>query len=108
MRTLVKCYYCGKEVDFPFRCEYCKRYFCAEHRLPENHECQALPKSPLFWYQKKAFPIIRWSSGTLVCPKCGSTFVEVWAIGKENVSLQCAICKYKWKEPRAKFEENKK
>jgi len=23
----------------PFKCPYCGKYFCAEHRLPENHNC---------------------------------------------------------------------
>jgi len=35
----VKCQYCGTEETLPFKCPYCNGYFCAEHRLPENHEC---------------------------------------------------------------------
>ena len=35
----MKCQYCGAEETLPFRCPYCKGYFCAKHRLPENHEC---------------------------------------------------------------------
>lgn len=35
----MKCQKCGKEVALPFRCPYCGGYFCAEHRLPENHDC---------------------------------------------------------------------
>ena len=35
----MKCEKCGKEVALPFRCPYCGGYFCAEHRLPENHDC---------------------------------------------------------------------
>lgn len=27
----------------PFKCPYCNQYFCAEHRLPENHNC------PEYW-----------------------------------------------------------
>jgi Zn-dependent protease len=27
------------EEMLPFRCPYCNGYFCADHRLPENHEC---------------------------------------------------------------------
>jgi len=26
----------------PFKCQYCGEYFCAEHRLPEKHECPGL------------------------------------------------------------------
>ena len=36
---IVKCSYCGKEIYLPFKCPYCGQYFCAEHRLPENHNC---------------------------------------------------------------------
>ena len=39
MSRIVKCSYCGKEVYLPFKCPYCGQYFCAEHRLPENHNC---------------------------------------------------------------------
>ncbi|MEM3616552.1 MAG: AN1-type zinc finger domain-containing protein [Candidatus Bathyarchaeia archaeon] len=35
----MKCQKCGAETFLPFRCPYCGGYFCAEHRLPENHEC---------------------------------------------------------------------
>ena len=49
---MVKCAYCGKEVSMPFVCPYCGQTFCAEHRLPENHECPNMPKEP-FWYQKR-------------------------------------------------------
>ena len=47
-----KCEYCGKEVMLPFKCPYCGGLFCAEHRLPEKHECLFLPKKR-FWYQKQ-------------------------------------------------------
>ena len=35
----MECQYCGTEEILPFKCPYCNGYFCAEHRLPENHEC---------------------------------------------------------------------
>ncbi len=35
----MKCNSCGVEVDLPFRCNYCKNYYCPDHRLPENHDC---------------------------------------------------------------------
>ena len=32
----------------PFKCPYCGKYFCIEHRLPENHNCPNSPsRSPL-------------------------------------------------------------
>ena len=36
---MVQCDYCGKDEYMPFRCKYCGGYFCAEHRLPEMHNC---------------------------------------------------------------------
>lgn len=32
---------CGKEINdaIPFKCSYCGKIFCREHRLPENHQC---------------------------------------------------------------------
>ncbi|MHA1819070.1 MAG: AN1-type zinc finger domain-containing protein [Promethearchaeota archaeon] len=37
---MVKCAYCGKDIDYlPFKCRYCHKYYCREHRLPENHAC---------------------------------------------------------------------
>jgi len=39
---MVKCGVCGKELVLPFKCPYCGGYFCAEHRLPEKHNCPGL------------------------------------------------------------------
>lgn len=35
----MECGICGREEELPFKCRYCKGYFCPEHRLPPNHEC---------------------------------------------------------------------
>ncbi|MEM3013050.1 MAG: AN1-type zinc finger domain-containing protein [Candidatus Bathyarchaeia archaeon] len=43
----MKCQYCGKNVDLPFRCSFCGMYHCEEHRLPENHHCPELWKAAL-------------------------------------------------------------
>jgi len=29
----------------PFKCQYCQGIFCAEHRLPENHNCYEIEKA---------------------------------------------------------------
>jgi len=34
----MKCDICSV-IDFVFRCNYCKQFFCNEHRLPINHDC---------------------------------------------------------------------
>lgn len=36
---MARCDYCGSEEDMPFTCTYCKGIFCADHRLPEAHNC---------------------------------------------------------------------
>ena len=43
MKETAKCQHCGREAVLPFKCPYCNGYFCAEHRLPENHAC------PEYW-----------------------------------------------------------
>ena len=37
----MKCYLCEVE-DFVFKCNYCKQFYCGEHRLPTNHICPAI------------------------------------------------------------------
>jgi Zn-dependent protease len=39
LRETAKCEYCGNDVVLPFKCSYCGGSFCAEHRIPESHEC---------------------------------------------------------------------
>ena len=36
----MKCDFCGKEEALPFVCNYCGGAFCADHRLPESHQCK--------------------------------------------------------------------
>lgn len=49
-----RCEVCGAEVELPFQCNYCKKYFCEAHRLLENHNCpNAPPRTPLGSYQAK-------------------------------------------------------
>ena len=38
----MKCQHCGVDETLPFDCTYCGKYFCADHRLPENHQCPEL------------------------------------------------------------------
>jgi len=39
---VARCSYCGASESLPFTCKFCGGKFCAEHRLPENHDCQGL------------------------------------------------------------------
>lgn len=38
------CTLCGKQEVMPFTCKFCGHKFCADHRLPENHDCMGLQK----------------------------------------------------------------
>lgn len=35
----MECGICGAREEMPFKCRYCKGLFCAQHRLPPNHNC---------------------------------------------------------------------
>ncbi len=39
----MNCQKCGAEAYMPFKCPYCQKFFCVEHRLPENHNCIEYP-----------------------------------------------------------------
>ncbi|WP_302082344.1 rhomboid family intramembrane serine protease [Salinibaculum rarum] len=36
------CDVCGNEENMPYQCRHCGGTFCAEHRLPESHNCPGL------------------------------------------------------------------
>jgi hypothetical protein len=36
---MTRCDHCGNEVVLPFSCQYCGGKYCAECRLPPNHDC---------------------------------------------------------------------
>ncbi len=46
---MAKCDVCGKEEYLPYRCKYCGGTFCAEHRLPENHNCPGIRRVDEYW-----------------------------------------------------------
>jgi len=93
----VKCHYCGKEVLTPFQCTYCGRYFCGEHRLPENHRCAKLPKDPRFWYlKKKNIEKLLAQHGSGVCPKCYSLASEMVKYDAKTMTFECKECGHKW------------
>ena len=51
---MVKCEVCGVEVYLPFKCIYCGKYYCVNHRLPEAHSCDKLSliKTEKTWFYK--------------------------------------------------------
>ncbi len=42
-----RCEVCGKQEVLPYKCNYCNRIFCSEHRLPEKHSCDGLYDIPV-------------------------------------------------------------
>jgi len=102
----LKCEFCGEEVVLPFQCSFCSRYFCPEHRLPENHSClKAPPRTPFGHWKAKKPPPVEYTKkipkpSIQGCPKCGSTSIATLAFDKKNESLQCRTCGYNWKQPR--------
>lgn len=41
---MADCDHCGVHENLPYECRHCGGTFCAEHRLPENHDCPGLAK----------------------------------------------------------------
>jgi Zn-dependent protease len=41
-KNVIGCFVCTKAENIPFRCNYCKEYFCSNHRNPINHSCPFL------------------------------------------------------------------
>jgi hypothetical protein len=98
---MIKCDFCGKEVLVPFKCSYCKLFFCTDHRLPESHECQGIPKSPVFWYHKRLQTIKQLEpSFGVICPKCRSHDIGALGFDEKEVHYVCNLCNHDWVAPR--------
>jgi membrane associated rhomboid family serine protease len=39
---MARCDVCGSEESMPYQCRHCGGTFCADHRLPEAHDCPGL------------------------------------------------------------------
>ena len=60
----MKCDFCGRDEALPFVCNYCGGAFCADHRLPEAHQCKGdltqrrtitAPQTTTFTWQTPAY-----------------------------------------------------
>ena len=50
-----RCHFCGKILqEIPFTCRHCKKIFCSDHHLPENHSCRHQPHHQ---HQKRYYEI---------------------------------------------------
>ena len=103
-KSLPKCEFCGKDVDLPFRCTYCRGYFCTEHKHPENHQCPTLPTSPYFWYRKsQRYLELRTPDLPIYCPKCGSQRCMTSGYNEKAENFECLDCRFKWQKPQTEF-----
>ena len=105
-----KCELCGKEILFPFKYPYCGRTFCSEHKIPENHQCQSLPKERTpFSAPRYAKPIVTsdrtpWKDPRVGrCPECRQYSEEMAKFDAKTMSFKCQFCGHEWtqlkKEP---------
>ena len=39
---MTRCDHCGNECTLPFTCQHCGGKFCADCRLPPNHDCTGI------------------------------------------------------------------
>lgn len=46
------CWICGKQDSTLFRCRFCGKTFCVEHRLPERHACEGLEHQKKYGFTK--------------------------------------------------------
>lgn len=66
MCKALKCDFCQKDEPLPFVCYYCGGVFCADHRLPESHECKGdLTKRIVFPQQTTTYT---WSESYYTVP----------------------------------------
>jgi len=50
---------CEEEDSLPFKCKLCSQYFCAKHRLPEQHDCLKIAIYQTDEYKKaKVSPVV--------------------------------------------------
>jgi len=58
---------CNREDFLPFECKFCKKFYCLDHRQPDNHFCKKQNQQLKKRLNIKKFPCI-------VCKKNTQTF----------------------------------
>ncbi len=81
---MTSCQQCGAEEAFPFKCKYCGKALCGEHRLPERHTCvsKEIMNSPSGLYESNSLPPSRLvkRAGYMahyICYTCQASFESV-------------------------------
>lgn len=98
----LQCETCGKKDALVFHCNYCGGYFCAEHHLPENHNCNnftsvrnpfsapIVSRTKMWWGESRKF----------MCPKCGSYEEDCMTYNAKTMSFSCKQCGNVWVEKK--------
>lgn len=73
----MECQRCGKETFLPFKCPYCGGYFCAEHRLPESHNCPRLKFARVPSWDEKPELMMPQTPQMQVLYECNVTYIPV-------------------------------
>ena len=94
-----QCKKCGKELQLPFICSCCGESFCAEHRLPEIHNCCRKPVySPLNAYPKTRDEKPR-KIGT--CPRCHLQNNQMIKYNAKIMIFKCGRCGLRYGQKKA-------
>lgn len=90
---MADCSECGKD-SMTFTCKYCGEKFCAEHRLPENHDCEKLEQTiqkekeeSLEWFKEKK---VR-NDLTAKKPEKPSLTADILNVFKNNATISIII-----------------
>ena len=67
----MKCHVCSLEESIPFKCNYCREFFCHLHRIPINHSCQFMDK-----YAEKRRLMVQRNLGGSVPPPIGNNLLR--------------------------------
>lgn len=95
-----QCQICGKELDLPFKCNYCSGVFCSEHRLPENHGCSKAKSEPPPYINPPRFSKDRPRKiGT--CPRCHHANSQMLNFNAETMIFKCGNCGIKYGQKKS-------
>jgi len=86
---MVKCDTCRKELQLPFKCNYCGRAHCSEHYIPESHHCMNAPREAP-WHIKQALEQMEKLQKLPLPPK------TVPAQSMLNEEARCSSMRGKW------------